>query len=123
MNTILLSVKPEYSEKIFNGVKKFEYRKSLAKKDVNRILIYTTSPIKLIIGEVEVIEKISLEVTKLWAKTQNYSGMSKKKYLWYFNGYVNASAYKLGKITKYETPKTLDQFGVKQAPQSFVYIK
>ncbi|WPL38892.1 ASCH domain-containing protein [Malacoplasma iowae] len=123
MNTILLSVKPEYSEKIFNGVKKFEYRKSLAKKDVNRILIYTTSPIKLIIGEVEVIEKISLEVTKLWAKTQNYSGISKKKYLWYFNGNTNASAYKLGKITKYETPKTLDQFGVKQAPQSFVYIK
>ena len=33
-----------------------------------------------------------------------------------------AYAYKLGKITQFETPKDISEFGCSTAPQSFVYI-
>ena len=46
MATILLSVKPKYIEKIFNGTKKYEFRKKLAKLDVSKIILYSTSPCK-----------------------------------------------------------------------------
>ena len=34
-----------------------------------------------------------------------------------------AQAYKLGKITVYDTPVELAELGIKNAPQSFVYLK
>ena len=40
----------------------------------------------------------------------------------YFQDRKIAYAYKLGKVKRYETPKTLLDYGIKAAPQSFVYI-
>ena len=54
MSTILLSIKPEFSEKIFNETKKYEFRKRVARKKVEKIVVYATSPVKKIVGEVEV---------------------------------------------------------------------
>lgn len=34
----------------------------------------------------------------------------------------NGIAYKLGNIIKYDYPKDLKCYGIKSAPQSFVYI-
>ena len=37
MATILLSIKPEYVERIFNGSKKYEFRKHLPQEKVDKI--------------------------------------------------------------------------------------
>ena len=44
MCTILLSIKPEYTNRILEGSKKYEFRRSVAKRKVDRILIYSTAP-------------------------------------------------------------------------------
>ena len=41
----------------------------------------------------------------------------------YFCGREVAFAYKLGSVHIFETPKELSEFGVKVAPQSYIYIK
>ena len=51
---VILSIKPEFVEKIINGEKKFEYRRKIFKKDVEKVLIYASSPIKLVVGELHV---------------------------------------------------------------------
>ena len=38
--TALLSIKPEFAEAIFDGTKKFEFRKVKFKKNVNKIKVY-----------------------------------------------------------------------------------
>ena len=44
---VLLSIKPEFVEKIFAGTKKYEFRKSLFKKNgVKDVVIYASAPIK-----------------------------------------------------------------------------
>ena len=52
MSKILLSIKPEYANKIMSGEKKFEYRKAAPQKNVDTILIYSTKPQGIILGEV-----------------------------------------------------------------------
>ena len=44
MSTILLSIKPEYVNKIIAGTKKYEFRKHLAQGDIQKIIIYSTAP-------------------------------------------------------------------------------
>jgi Uncharacterized conserved protein len=122
VETILLSINPEYVEKIIDGTKKFEFRKRLADKSVNRILIYATVPMKQIVGEVQVVDTVSASPYALWEMTKKNSGISRKKFREYFKGCKVAYAYCLGKFIKYDPPKSLDDFGVSSPPQSFIYL-
>ncbi|HDT8147195.1 TPA: hypothetical protein RD696_002696, partial [Enterococcus faecalis] len=54
MSTILLSIHPKFVDKIMTGEKKFEFRRVIAKRNPNKIIIYSTSPVCKVIGEAEV---------------------------------------------------------------------
>ena len=45
---VLISIKPKYVKKIISKEKKYEFRKNIFKKNVDTIIIYTTSPEKKI---------------------------------------------------------------------------
>lgn len=45
MTAILLSIKPRFVEQILNGEKRFEYRKRVPERHVNKIIIYNSSPV------------------------------------------------------------------------------
>lgn len=123
MSAILMSIKPEYVEKILSGEKKYEFRKVKAKKDnIDKIVIYATSPIKKVVGEVEVKEIMEEDKNKLWNITKDYSGTNKKSYDLYYKNSIKAIVYKLGKVTIYDKEKTLKDFKIKYAPQSYVYL-
>lgn len=121
-NKILISINPEHVANIINGTKKYEYRKIAAKQDISSIIIYETTPIKRIVAEAEIAEVLMLPPEELWELTKNASGISKKFFDEYFKDRQIAYAYKLGEIKVFETPKTLLDYGIKAAPQSFVYI-
>lgn len=122
MSTILLSIKPEYCERILAGTKKYEFRRHLAQKKVNRILIYSTAPVMMVVGEVAVEETLSMRPSPLWEKTKTTAGITRAKFREYFKDCQYAHAYKLGQVLRYSEPRPLSQYGIAQAPQSFVYI-
>ena len=119
---ILISINPEHVANIINGTKKYEYRKIAAKQDVSSIVIYETTPIKRIVAEAEIIDVLVLTPSELWEQTKEQSGISKEFFDEYFKNRDVAYAYKLGKVKVYKKPKTLVEYGVKTAPQSFVYL-
>lgn len=123
MNAILLSIKPEYVKRILNKTKKYEYRKRLAKKDVDIIYIYSTYPEKKVVASVQVKGYISAPPSVLWEKTKSNAGISRAKYREYFKGCKYAYAYELGEVNVFSEAKSLSDYGVNAAPQSFVYIK
>ena len=123
MKKIVISINPEHVQNIINGTKKYEYRTKAAKKDINKILIYETTPVKKIVAEAEIIEVLMLEPNSLWEITKDYSGVTKDFFDLYFENRNIAYAYKIGKVCVYEEPKELLEFGLKYAPQSFVYVK
>ena len=52
---VLLSIKPEFVEKIFNGTKKYEFRKSIFKnKNIDTVVVYASSPWQYVIGEFKI---------------------------------------------------------------------
>lgn len=123
MSTILMSIKPEYVEKIFNGTKKYEYRKKKCKKNIDKIIVYSTSPIKKIVGELEIETVLVSSKNIIWEKTNLYGGIEKEKYFQYFNNQDIAVAYKIKSYKLYEKEKDLIDLNIAVPPQSYVYIK
>lgn len=120
---IVISINPQYVEKIISGEKRFEYRTKAAKNDINKIIIYETKPIKKIVAEVEILDVVVASPDELWNETKEYSGISRLFFDDYFKGRKVAYAYKLGRVKVYEQPKSLLDFGLKTAPQSFAYVE
>ena len=123
MYNMLISIKPEYVENIFNGSKKYEYRKIRWKQDIDKIIIYSTYPIMKVVGEAKVEKILEDSPDRIWEKTKKYSGIDLNFYQKYFKDRSKAIAYKLTNIKKYDSPKELSSYGIKAAPQSFVYIQ
>ena len=120
---VLLSIKPEFAEKIFNGTKKYEFRKSIFKnKDVDTVVVYASSPWRNVIGEFQIETILCDNVDRIWEQTHEFSGISEKFYRTYFAHKANAFAIKIGHVTRYTKPKKLSDYNVNFAPQSFVYL-
>ena len=120
---LLMPIHPEYVQRIFAGTKQVEFRRRLAGKAVAKLIVYATAPVSAIVGEVQMLGTISAPPDELWEQTKEVAGISEEKYRRYFEGCALAHAYQLGKVTLYERPKKLREFGLSWAPQSFAYIK
>lgn len=76
---VLLSIKPEYVEKILDGTKKFEFRKGIFKNpDVKSVVIYSTMPVGMIVAEFDIDDVIEDKPCNVWKKTCRYAGISKQ---------------------------------------------
>lgn len=122
MCNMLISINPEHVENIFNGSKKYEYRKIRCKQDIDKIIIYSTFPTMKVVGEAKVEEILEDSPDNIWEKTKKYSGIDLNFYQKYFKNRTKAIAYKLTNIKKYNNPKDLSSYGIKVAPQSFIYV-
>lgn len=122
MCAILLSINPEYVERIISGEKKYEFRKSVCKRKVDKIIIYSTSPVMKVVGEADIKEILVDNPEKIWAITQKQSGVKKEFFDKYYEGKEEAIAYELEHVVAYEKPKKLLDYGIKTAPQSFCYV-
>lgn len=123
MSKILLAIKPEYVAKIFNQTKLYEFRRKIPQKPVSTVVVYATEPEHKIVGEFEVMEVLSMKPTPLWEKTKDSAGIARAKYREYFRDCTTAYAYRIGRIYLYDSPKSIEELGIKHPPQSFVYLK
>lgn len=123
MCKILLSINPEHVNHILDGSKEYEFRKIKCRENVNGIIIYCTAPVKQVVAEADI--DIILEDTpeKIWLKTEKKSGISAEYFFKYYEGKAKAIAYKLTNLNIFDEPKTLADYGVTAAPQSFVYVQ
>lgn len=121
---VLLSIKPEFAEKIFEGTKRFEFRKNVYRsKDVKTVVVYATMPIGQIIGEFDVDQILCETPDELWALTCDYSGISRTFFDEYFSGRTRSFALAVGDVRRYDIPldpsEFIDNF---TPPQSYMYI-
>lgn len=121
---VLLSIKPKYVEAILKGIKKYEFRKSIfKKKNIDKIFIYSTSPIKRVVGLFRIGNIIEDHPDCLWKKFKDYAGLTEIEFFNYFNGNSKGYAIQIKDFEIFENPKSLsDIFPDIMAPQSFCYI-
>lgn len=121
---LLLSIRPEFAERILNGKKKFELRKRLPKKDFHRVYLYQTSGVG-IVGCFDVVSIRSKPVRDLWDDIGEL-GTSKDRFFNYFNSCKIGHAIEVGNPVQFPEPyflpelkKLVPTFII---PQGFIYL-
>ena len=117
MNAIL-SIKPQFVEKIKAGKKRFEYRKSVFKQPVEKVYVYASAPVSMIIGEFQPVDVVKGTPLEVWKQTKQYSGITKQFFDEYYNGRCVAYAIVIQNFVEYDTPRRIPF----QAPQSYRYV-
>ena len=121
---ILMSIKPQFVEKIRRGEKKFEFRRVLPKhQEVDRIVVYASKPVGKVVGEIYVAGYLTLTVEEMWDATKDISGLTREEFFNYFHGKTNAHAIAIESYKDYEQPIPLDVLiPGKTPPQSYCYL-
>jgi len=120
---VLLSIKPEFALKIFNGSKRYEYRRAIFKnQEVSRVIVYASDPIRQIIGEFEIEDILHEEPQSLWVKTKHHAGISEKRFFDYFTNKSKGYAIKVKATRVYDDPLPLSSFMISSPPQSYMYL-
>lgn len=122
---VLLSIKPKFAESIINGRKKYEFRKNaFSKRNIGRVYIYSTTPIKKIVGIFRISKIIEDKPSTLWHQLKDEAGISEEEFFDYFKNREVGFAFEIVKVEKFETPvdpkNVLPNF---VPPQSFCYLK
>ena len=68
MCAILLSINPQYVDRIMNGDKIYEFRKIPCKRNVDKIVIYSTSPVMKVVGEADVADVLIDDPQVIWGE-------------------------------------------------------
>ena len=120
--SVILSIKPQYAEKIYNQTKTYEYRKAIFGDDVKKVYVYATKPISNIIGFFIINKIIQGSPSAVWDKTSKGSGITKEFYDDYFNGHNTSYAIKIKSVKLFNTPidpkSIIKNF---RHPQNFIY--
>ena len=123
--TALISIHPEYAEKIFAGEKKFEFRRRWTSRSVETLFIYATAPVQRIVGFAKIARVTQGTPTHLWRLTQQVNGgISKSKLFAYFGSSKTGVAIELSKVTPMPSgidPRLCLGRGFRP-PQSFRYL-
>lgn len=122
MKAVVLSIKPEFAFKIFDGTKKFEFRKAIFKdSDIKTVIVYASSPVQRVIGEFEIEKIINKDIDSLWQITQDFSGITKDYFYEYFANKIDGFAIQIKSTRKYKHSKCLKTDYNLVPPQSFAY--
>jgi len=120
---VLLSVKPKYAEEIISGRKKYEFRKSIFKReDIKKMYIYSSSPVKKIIAIVDIVGIVSDSPQELWEQYHEDAGISEREFFDYFRNSNTGYAIKISNVQEFPTP--IDPYIDEdfRPPQSFYYL-
>lgn len=126
-DAMLISIRPEFADRIFAGKKTVELRRTRPRVlSGDLILIYVTSPVKALMGICEVEQVITGTPEALWEELQDQAGMSAEEFESYYDGaelgvgICFRSAYRLA------TPLHLEVLRAKwprfHPPQSYHYL-
>ena len=121
--SFIISINPEFSHKIINGMKTVEFRKKPIKNTVDNAIIYSTSPDKEIIGYFTV-KGVDLDtVDNIWNKYEKFGGISKEFYDSYYKNHKKpAVAITINKAYKFNPINPNNIFNHFTPPQFIKYI-
>ena len=118
-----VSIKPEYAERILSGEKRHEFRRVPMRRDVGRVVIYSSSPDQRIVAVADVKKTVTASPSALWESTKAHAGIVRSDFREYFSGVRQGFAISLGAVKSLAS--ALDPRDVRDdfvVPQSFSYV-
>lgn len=124
LTDVILSIKPVYANAILEGVKTVEFRKRIFKKNVDKIFIYSSSPIKMIVGYFTFSNIVEDTPENLWKTFQKVGGINKDDFFEYYKETEKGFGIVIKEVVKFEAEKDPMEFIENfTAPQSYVYLE
>ncbi|MEX5578273.1 helix-turn-helix domain-containing protein [Pseudophaeobacter sp. A-200-2] len=125
---VVLSIKPVYTEKILEGRKTVELRRRFPVSAPNGTLayIYSTSPVKAMVGTAAIRDVLKLPVEQIWAEFESTAFIARDKFEKYFDGLEHGFALVFDDVKTFSRPLPLSELREKfgfEPPQSFLYAK
>ncbi len=100
---LVVSIKPEYANKIFSGEKTIELRKCVPNvQSGDTILIYVTAPVKAFKGIGKVKNIVEGTPTVIWNNYNKTSGINKQAFFDYYSNTNKAVGILLSEIQELE---------------------
>lgn len=122
-DVVLISIKPQYANAIFAGIKLVEFRKQPFKRPVNHVIVYSSSPEKRIIGFFALGETDIGNPRTLWKRYRSAGAIDYVDYKAYFGDRNIGVAFHIKQF--YPLKKSISLGRLKRnlkAPQSYCYI-
>lgn len=121
---VLLSIKPRYVKSILEGEKRYEFRKTIFKnREIDRIYIYSSSPVKKIVASFEVGGIFENHPVDLWDTVKEFAGIDNRDFFSYFAGRSRGYAIGISNLQEFNDPidpyETMPGF---VPPQSYCYL-
>lgn len=118
---VLLSIKPIYAAMILDGKKRYEYRRVIFSTPyyIDKVYIYSTAPVKKVIGEFKVDVILNDTPRGIWERTHEWGGIGKEEFFGYFAGKDRGYAIAIKDVVKYENPIPLPF----RPPQNYRYCE
>jgi predicted transcriptional regulator len=129
LNGIVMSIRPNYSRQIMNGDKLIEIRKKFNPKWKNhKVTIYSSSPIKELVGYATINKIIEEKPESVWSCYSDQLGCSKSEFDNYTKGQEKVYAIFLSDVNKFYSDLSLNylsNFLEKKIhpPQSYSSVK
>ncbi len=84
---LLLSIRPEFAQKLFEGRKTVELRRVRPHvRTGDWVLVYVSSPVKALVGGFEVRQIVGDEIGSLWRKVRGEAGITLEQFKAYYAG-------------------------------------
>jgi predicted transcriptional regulator len=107
---LLVSMKPQYAERILSGAKIIEIRKKFSDRWVGcKAVLYSSSPQQALVGEATVRSVSSGAPEEIWAKFQTGLGCTSSEFSAYVGPAQIVSAIELDDVFPYREPVSLSQ--------------
>lgn len=122
----LLSIKPEFADKILSGEKQYEFRKTRfsSPAEVDTIFMYASSPAQELVGSFTFDDIVKGPPAELWREFGEQSGIkSESRFMDYFSGNSTGYAIAIDEVTALESPIDPHQEVANfRPPVSFQYV-
>lgn len=103
-NQILMSVKPEFAERIMSRKKTVELRRRFSTRWINhRINIYASSPVMSLLGEARIAGVVRNKPEIIWERFHNEIGCSRTEFDEYASGANELFAIELDDVKQYRS--------------------
>jgi predicted transcriptional regulator len=128
-NQLLMSVKPEFADRIMRRKKTVELRRKFSTRWIgHRINIYSTAPVMSLVGEARICGVVANKPEAIWGRFHDQVGCSRAEFDAYVSGCAEIYAIELDDIRPYR-----DRFPLQQIahllnekispPQSYVTLE
>lgn len=125
---IVISIRPEFSEKILEGKKTVELRRRFPEESAKGAVayIYSTSPTMAMVGFAVICNVVKLPVKQIWDRYSDFACIRKKDFDSYFSGIESGYVLELKGAREFSRQVGLQELRDRfrfTPPQSFYYAK